>query len=62
MTTRSISIGATRMACSDAADEIESRFLRRLENATRFGFAAGQLVLTTNLDDEEKTMLFSAAP
>jgi len=50
--------GATRMACPDPAGAVEQRFTARLESVRRFGFMAGQLALTWEMDGETDVMLF----
>jgi heat shock protein HslJ len=40
-------LGSTRMACAEPAMSLESRYLTALELVHRFGFVAGQLVLTS---------------
>ena len=54
-------VGATRMACPGAADEVESRFLQQLGGVTSYRFVAGKLALTSNVADTNRTMFFSRA-
>jgi heat shock protein HslJ len=50
--------GATKMFCPDPAGEIEMRFGRTLESAHKFGFLAGQLALSYEVDGEFGVMIF----
>lgn len=56
-------IAATRMACGDPADTIESRFLTQLDGVAQFGFLLGRLALTYRKGDGTVgTMLFEGRP
>ena len=48
----------TRMACPEPATSVESRFLAQLQGVRKFGFMAGQLVLTYEKDGNTAAMLF----
>ena len=50
----------TRMACSEPAAGVESRFLAQLQGVSKFGFIAGQLALTYDRGGVLGTMLFDA--
>jgi len=50
---------STRMACPESTMIVESRFLKSLDSATRFGFLNGRLAITTSGDDTVETLIFS---
>ena len=51
---------STRMACPEPRMQVESRYLKNLQAATKFGIAAGDLTLTYQDDTgQERTMLFA---
>ncbi len=50
--------GSTRMMCSEAIMAIEQRFLKQLNGVGRFGFLAGQLSLSFQMDGKHGTMRF----
>ena len=50
--------GATKMFCPDPAGAIEMRFGRLLESVHGFGFLAGQLALSYEVDGEFGVMIF----
>jgi heat shock protein HslJ len=51
-------LGSTRMACPQAAMELEASYLQALQGVARFGFLNGKLVLTWQQGDSYKHMLF----
>jgi heat shock protein HslJ len=52
-------VGSTRMACGEASDRAEGRFLAQLGAAQKFGFMLGQLAVTYKKSDGSfGTMLF----
>lgn len=52
-------IGATRMACAEAMEAIEARYLQQLAGVRKFGFLLGRLALTgQRADGSIDTMLF----
>jgi heat shock protein HslJ len=55
-------MGATRMACPDAAMEVERRYLKTLAGASRYSFLAGRLVLGCDTDEGLVAMVFTARP
>jgi heat shock protein HslJ len=52
---------STRMACSQPAMSIESRFLRQLQGVKTYTFFAGQLVLTYEVNGKQGEMKFEPA-
>jgi heat shock protein HslJ len=52
-------VGATRMACPEAAMQVEDRFLQQLQATVKYGFVLGQLALTYKTGDVVATMLFA---
>lgn len=50
--------GVTRMACPEPAMSIETRFLKQLAAANKFGFRSGQLALSYAKKDGAGIMLF----
>ena len=55
-------VAGTRMACPDPAMAIEDRFLDRLGHVRKYGFLAGQLMLSWEKDGDGGVMLFDRAP
>lgn len=49
---------STRMFCPAPAGETESDYLRKLEAVRSFGFLAGRLALSYELDGESGTLVF----
>jgi heat shock protein HslJ len=54
-------VGATKMMCPDPQMSVEQRFLSQLAGARKYGFLAGNLVLTCELNDVWRTMVFRRA-
>jgi heat shock protein HslJ len=51
----------TRMACPEPQSSVETRFLKQLSTAKKFGFFVGQLAISYDTDaGTPGTMLFSA--
>ena len=50
--------GATRKACGEPIMNLESRYLKALEEVTSYGFLAGRLALTYRRDGTFATLLF----
>jgi heat shock protein HslJ len=55
-------LGATKMACAEPAMALESRFLAALAGTQKFGFVAGQLVLTTEQDGRTEALWLRGRP
>jgi heat shock protein HslJ len=51
-------VGGTMMVCPDHAMDVERRFLGQLEGVKKFGFMAGMLALTYEVDARHGVMLF----
>lgn len=50
--------GSTRMMCPEAIMAIEQRFLKQLNGVNKFGFLAGQLAMSFEMDGKRGTMRF----
>ena len=53
---------STRMACAEPAAGIETRYLAQLQGIRKFGFVAGQLALTFEIDGRLGSMFFDRRP
>jgi heat shock protein HslJ len=52
-------MASTRMACPPPADEIEIRYLQRLQGIEQYSFIAGKLALSWRTNDEFGTLIFA---
>jgi heat shock protein HslJ len=55
-------IASTRRACPEPEMALEARYLDALGSASKFGFVAGQLALTSQRDGRMETLLFRPRP
>jgi heat shock protein HslJ len=51
-------IGTTRMACPEPQTAVEARFLSQLKGVNRYGFMAGELMLSYETNDGSGVMMF----
>lgn len=54
-----VSSGTTRMMCPETTMAVEQRFLKQLAGVNKFGFLAGQLILSLTIDGQRASMLFN---
>jgi len=52
-------MGATRMACSEPAMDLEHRYLKALAGATSYSFQAGRLLLSCETDEGPVALVFT---
>ena len=52
-------IGSTRRACSESIMDLEKRYLETLQGTMKYGFHAGQLVLSAKVANDYTTLLFT---